>query len=167
MKRILVVPVLALVVSISALTACSGEPEGETPSGVGDSFAARATSVCQTTLESKQAWSAFPAADFDPNRPMDCSPRWRTWLEDDVAPTFEAWLDGLTAWAHHRRARDGGTTCCQPCTFVELNADRSAAAKSDDVEGFVEAKDGLQAIQSELERATASAGVAACADVHK
>ena len=52
-------------------------------------------------------------------------------------------------------------------TIVELNADQVTAAKDNDVEGFVEAKDGLQAIQSELERATASAGVATCADVHK
>jgi hypothetical protein len=54
-----------------------------------------------------------------------------------------------------------------PDTIVQLNADQVTAAKIDDVEGFVEAKDGLEAVQPELERATAAAGVAICAEVHK
>lgn len=52
-------------------------------------------------------------------------------------------------------------------TIVHLNADQVRAAESADTEGFVEAKDGLGAVQSELERATAAAGVPTCADVHK
>lgn len=161
--------VIALAASIATLGACSGEPEGQTPSGVGESFAARATSVCQTALESKQAWSAFPVADFDPNKPdQSAFQEVGTWLEDDVAPTFEAWLDGLTALGTPPSGQGSWNDVLSAVdTIVELNADQVAAAKDNDVEGFVEAKDGLQAIQSELERATASAGVATCADVHK
>ena len=97
MRRTLVV--IALAASIATLGACSGEPEGQTPSGVGESFAARAIAVCRTALESKQAWSVFPAADFDPNQPDPSDfPGRAAWLEDEVAPTFEAWLDGLTAF---------------------------------------------------------------------
>ena len=167
MRRTLIV--MSLVASVVVLGACGGEPEGETPSGVGESFAARATSVCQTALESKQAWSAFPAAGFDPNRPDPSAfPEVRTWLEDDVAPTFEAWLDGLTALGTPPSGQGPWNDVLSAVhTIVELNADQVTAAKDNDVEGFVEAKDGLQAIQSELERATASAGVATCADVHK
>ena len=169
MRHALVVPVAALVVSISAFTACSSEPEDQTSSGVGDPFAARATSVCQTALGSKQAWSAFPASDFDLNQPDPTAfPEVAAWLEDEVAPTFEGWLDGLTtlgtppsggeSWSEVLSAVD---------TIVELNADQVSAAKGGDVEGFVEAKDGLEAIQPELERATAAAGVPTCADVHE
>ena len=167
MRRTLIV--VSLVASVVVLGACGGEPEGETPSGVGESFAARATSVCQTALESKQAWSAFPAAGFDPNRPDPSAfPEVGTWLEDDVAPTFEAWLDGLTALGTPPSGQGPWNDVLSAVhTIVELNADQITAAKDNDVEGFVEAKDGLQAIQSELERATASAGVATCADVHK
>jgi len=161
--------VVSLAASVVVLGACGGEPEGETPSGVGESFAARAASVCQTALESKQAWSAFPAAGFDPNRPDPSAfPEVRTWLEDDVAPTFEAWLDGLTALGTPPSGQGPWNDVLSAVhTIVELNADQVTAAKDNDVEGFVEAKDGLQAIQSELERATASAGVPTCADVHK
>jgi len=89
-------------------------------------------------------------------------------LEDDVAPTFEAWLDGLTALGTPPTGQGSWNDVLSAVhTIVELNADQVTAAKDNDVEGFVEAKDGLQAIQSELERATASAGVATCADVHK
>ena len=169
MKRILVVPVMAIVVSVSALTSCSSEPEGQAPSGVGDSFAARATSVCQTTLEAKQAWSAFPVAEFDPNKPDPSAfLEVAVWLEDVVAPTFEAWLDGLTELG---TPPSGGQSWSEVLStvgaIVQLNADQVAAAKNDDVEGFVEAAEGLHAIQLELERATAEAGVATCADVHK
>lgn len=52
-------------------------------------------------------------------------------------------------------------------TIVQLNADQVTAARGADVEGFVQTKDGLQAIQPELERVTASAGVPTCADVHR
>ena len=52
-------------------------------------------------------------------------------------------------------------------TIVLLNADQVTAARSDDTEGFVKARDGLEAIQLELESATAAAGVPTCADVHK
>ena len=169
MKRILVVPVVALVVCILPLTSCSSEPEVQTQSGVGDPFAARAIAVCQTTLEAKQAWSAFPVAEFDPNTPDPSAfPAVAVWLEDEVAPTFEAWLDGLTklgtppsggeSWSEVLSAVDA---------IVQLNADQVAAAKNDDVEAFVEATDGLHAIQLDLEHATAAAGVAPCADVHK
>ena len=51
--------------------------------------------------------------------------------------------------------------------IVELDADQITAAKNDDLAGFVKATDGLHAIQLDLERATAAAGVATCADVHK
>lgn len=167
MRRALVLPVATLVVSIS--TACGSEPGAQTSSGVGDPFASQATSVCQAALESKQAWSAFPAADFDPSQPDPSAfPEVATWLEGEVAPTFEAWLDGLTTLGTPPSGQGlWGDVLTAVSTIVELNADQVLAAKSDDVEGFVEAKDGLEAIQLELERATAAAGVPTCADVHK
>lgn len=123
----------------------------------------------QTALESKQAWSALPAANFDPNQPdLSAFPEVAAWLEDEVAPTFEAWLDGLTALGTPPSGRGSWSEVLAAVDkIVELNADQVTAAKNDDVEGFVEAKDGLGAIQLELERATAAAGVATCADVHK
>ena len=65
---------------------------------------------------------------------------------------------GQAAWSDVLSAVD---------TIVRLNAEQVRAAKSADTESFVEAKVGLGAVQSELERATAAAGVASCADVHK
>jgi hypothetical protein len=150
-----------------ALAACSRP--AATPSGVGESFATRAMSVCQTALEAKRAWSAFPAADFDPNHPdPEAFPEVATWLEGEVTPTFEAWLDGLTALGTPPSGQPAWSDVLSAIdTIVDLNADQVRAAKSADTEGFVEAKDRLGAVQSELERATAAAGVPTCADVHK
>jgi hypothetical protein len=163
MRRALVAPVMALVVSISALTASSSKP-----SGVGDPFATRATSVCRTALEAKQAWSEFPVANFDPSHSDPSAfPEVAAWLEDEVTPTFEAWLAGLTALGTPPSGRKAWSDVLSAVeSILELNADEVAAAKSDDTHLFVEARDGLEGIQPELVRATAAVGVATCADVH-
>jgi hypothetical protein len=111
----------------------------------------------------------FPVTDFDPSQPDPSAfPEVGAWLKDDVAPTFEAWLDGLTALGTPPSGQESWSEVLVDVgTIVDLNADQVAAAQSDDVEGFVEAKDGLEAVQPELERATEAAGVASCADVHK
>ena len=158
---------LAVLPVTLALASCSSQ--ASTPSGVGESFATRAASVCQTALESKRAWSAFPVADFDPNQPDPAAfPEVATWLEGEVAPTFEAWLEGLTALGTPPSGQPAWSDVLSAVdTIVRLNADQVTAAKGADTEGFIEAKDGLGAVQSELERATAAAGVPTCADVHK
>ena len=159
--------VLAMLAVTLALAACSSH--AATPTRVGESFATRAASVCQAALESKEAWSAFPVADFDPSQPDPAAFREvATWLEGEVAPTFEAWLDGLTALGAPPTGQPAWSDVLSAIeTIVHLNADQIRAANSADTEGFVEAKDGLGAVQSELERATTAAGVPSCADVHK
>ena len=125
--------------------------------------------MCESALASKQAWSAFPVPDFNPTEPDPSAfPRVAAWLENEVGPTFEDWLSGLTAlgappsgqeaWSGVLAAVDG---------IVSLNADQVAAAKTGNTGGFVEATNSLGDIQSELEDATEAAGVAVCADVHK
>lgn len=169
MRRALAVLTLAIIVSVASLASCSSEPDNQTPSGVGESFAARATSVCQTALEAKQAWSAFPVGNFDPSQPDPAAfPEVAAWLEGEVAPTFEAWLDGLTTLGTPPSGQGMWNDVLSAIdTIVLLNADQVTAARSDDTEGFVKARDGLEAIQLELESATAAAGVPTCADVHK
>ncbi len=164
-----------------ALAACGGDPDdqrsaldrqtssNQTSSGVGDPFAARAKSTCQTALEAKREWRTFPAAGFDPSQPDPAAfPEVAAWLENEVAPTFEAWLDGLTTLGTPPSGQESWSDVLSAIRAIfELNADQVAAAKSDDAGGFVEARDGLEAIQPELERATMAAGVPTCADVHK
>jgi hypothetical protein len=158
---------LAVLTMTLAPAACSSPTA--TPSGVGEPFATRATAVCQAALEAKRAWSAFPASDFDPNHPdPEAFPEVAAWLEGEVAPTFEAWLDGLTALGTPPSGQPAWSDVLSAIgTIVHLNADQVRAAKSADTEGFVQATDGLGAVQSDLERATAAAGVPTCADVHK
>jgi hypothetical protein len=169
MRHTLAAPAVAIILSVGALGACGSEPGDQTPPGVGESFATRAASICQTALESKRAWSAFPAASFDPNHPDSAAfPEVAAWLEGEVAPTFEAWLDDLTALGNPPSGQQAWSDVLSAIdTIVHLNADQVRAAKSADTEGFAEATDGLHAVQSELERATAAAGVPTCADVHK
>jgi hypothetical protein len=168
-------------VLVLALAGCADDPDGEssaadrrtsssqTASGVGERFAARATSVCETAFEAKQEWKTFPVAGFDSSRPDPAAfPEVAAWLEDEVAPTFEAWRDGLTTIGTPPSGQEAWADVLSVInTIVDLNAAQVAAAKNGDVEGFVEARDGLEAIQSELERAAEAVGVPTCADVHK
>lgn len=125
--------------------------------------------MCQGALEAKQAWSAFPASNFDPTHPDPSAfPEVAVWLEDQVAPTFEAWLNGLRALGVPPTGRQAWIDVLAAVErIVQLNADQVAAAKAGDTEAFVAATNGLEETQIELERATAAAGVAKCADVHK
>lgn len=162
-------PVLVIVFLIFAVTSCSSQSSSQAPPGVGEAFAARATTVCQRALQSKQAWSPFPVANFDPAHPDPSAfPKAAVWLEDQVAPTFEAWLHGLRALGtppKDRQAWNG--VLAAVATIVQGNADEIAAAKAGDTQGFVAARDRLIAAQPALVRATAAAGVPTCADVHK
>ena len=153
-----------LATSVSSLTACS-----QAAPAVGETFAARATAVCEQALESKRAWSKFPVSGFDPAHPdKSAFPEVAVWLQEQVAPTFEAWLDGLRALGEPPA---GGDVWSDVLTAVEKivrgNAEEITAAKAGDTKGFVDARDGLIQTQTELERATAAAGVPTCADVHK
>lgn len=155
--------------SLAALAACGSGAGGQSVSGVGAPFAARATAVCQTILEAKKAWSALPAAGFNPDQPDPAAfPVVAAWLEGQVAPTFDAWLAGLTTLGPPPSGAASWTDVLSAVDKIgKLNADQVAAAKAGDTAAFVKATNGLHAIQPELERATKAAGVPACADVHK
>ncbi len=164
----LAVLVLTLVAWI-AVTGCSSPDnltkEGE---GLGHTFAAQALSVCASAQESKDAWSAFPAPGFDPRQPDATDfPEVGAWLEDEVSPTFDAWLDDLTALGTPPTGHEAWTDVLTAVgKIAHLNAVQVEAAKSNDADAFVDATNGLQDAQPELERATAAAGVAKCAEVH-
>ena len=178
---------LPLTVSMAAIAfalavgACSGDSKdpgsalgsrtssSETSAGVGASFAARATSVCRSALESKQRWATFPAAGFNPTAPDPTSfPAVAEWLKNQVAPTFDAWRDGLMALGPPPSGENSWRDVLAAVAGIaELNTTQVKAATSGDVQGFVEATNRLQAIQPDLERATTAAGVPTCADVHK
>ena len=160
-----VLPVIAIVSLISPLTACSSTSS----SAVGEAFAARATAVCQRALASKHAWSPFPVASFDPAHPdPSVFPKAAVWLEDQVAPTFEAWLHGLRALGLPPKARKAWTDVLAAVAgIVQGNAGEIAAAKAGDTKGFVAARNRLRETETELVQATAAAGVPTCADVTK
>jgi hypothetical protein len=160
---------LALVFSIASLTACSSDTSTQASPAVGQAFAARATAVCQSALESKQGWSAFPVPDFDPTHPDPSAfPEVAVWLEDQVTPTFEAWLGGLRALGSPPTGRQAWIDVIAAVErIVRGNEDQVAAAKAGDTEAFVAATDDLRSTQIELERATAAAGVTRCAEVHR
>ena len=162
------VAVIVLVFSAIAMTACGGsETEGQAP-GVGNDFAARATAVCETALKSKQAWSSFPVASFDPTHPDTAAlPEVAGWLEQEVTPTFDAWFQGLQALGEPPSAQQAWRDVLAAVgTIDELNGDQVSTAKAGDTAGFARATQGLHDIQAELERATQAAGVASCATVH-
>ena len=162
----------ALVLTVAfaiAVTGCSSaEDQATEGSAVGDAFAERALSVCAEAQESKDAWDAFPVSDFDPRQPdVSDLPEVGAWLHDEVGPTFDAWRDDLTALGKPPTGRKAWTDVLTAVgKIAHLNALQVDAATSGDTDAFAEATNGLQQMQSELERATAAAGVAKCAEVH-
>ncbi|HET7582674.1 MAG TPA: hypothetical protein VFL75_07965 [Candidatus Limnocylindria bacterium] len=157
---------LVATLSLVALAACG--PTQASPA-IGGDLAARATSVCETALAAKQAWPEFPVANFDPTHPdASALPQVAHWLEDEVTPTFDAWISDLRAlgtppsgtaeWARLLAAVQA---------IVDLNAAQAAAAASGDSGKFAATTSELRTSQPELESAAAAAGVPKCADVHK
>jgi hypothetical protein len=157
--------IIAIVLSVLQLTACGGS---STPA-VGEAFAAQANVVCQTALDSKQKWSPFPVAGFNPTKPdPKAFPQVAVWLEQQVTPTFEAWLSGLTALGSPPSdTKDWNDVITDVAAVVQGNADEITAAKAGDTKGFVAARDRSFETQPKLVAATAAAGVPRCADVHK
>jgi hypothetical protein len=157
-----------LVIAI-AVSGCGGSDSGGGKvEGVGDGFAARALSVCKSAQESKDGWRKFPAADFDPAKPDAAQlPEVGAWLKSEVAPTFEAWLDGLTALG---KPPSGHRAWAEVLTSVRkithFNSVQVQAAKDGDTDAFAKATKALGDVQPELERAAATAGVGKCAEVH-
>jgi hypothetical protein len=136
---------------------------------IGSDLAARATSVCEAAIASKQAWAAFPIPSFDPTHPAASAlPQVATWLQDEVSPTFDTWLSDLRALGTPGTGKEPWSRVLAAVErIVELNAAQVAAAKSGDSSAFATATNDLRASQVELEAATAAAGVPKCADVHK
>ena len=159
---------LTLVIALSC-TSCGGSGSGTTQvDGVGDGFGAKALSACASAQESKDAWSEFPAPDFNPAEPDATQlPEVGAWLEAEVAPTFDSWLADLTALGE---PPTGSSSWTEVLTLVgkidHLNTVQVEAAKAGDTAAFADATNSLHDVQPELERATAAAGVAKCAEVH-
>ena len=153
----------------SGPTLTTSRSESGSRGGVGEPFAARAAAACDLALEAKQGWATFPVAGFDPSQPDSSAfPQVAAWLETEVGPTFEAWLEALTTLGTPPAGEESWDDVLSAIdTIVNLNSQQVTAAMTDDAAAFVEAHDNLQAIQPELERATAAAGVPTCADVHE
>jgi hypothetical protein len=136
--------------------------------GVGDAFATEALSVCASAQMSKDGWNAFPVTDFDPTAPEASDlPDVAVWLEEEVAPTFDAWRDELTALGTPPTGREAWADVLTAVSRIaDLNASQADAAKEQDTHAFAEATDALGEVQPGLERASVEAGVAECANVH-
>jgi hypothetical protein len=155
------------VVLAITLAGCSDSKPAATQ-GVGGVFATKALSVCESAQKSKDGWSAFPVSNFDPSEPhAQDLPEVAVWLEQEVAPTFDAWRDGLTALGTPPTGREAWAKVLTAVTHIaNLNASQVDAAKEEDTDAFAKATEALGEAQPELERAAAEAGVAKCAEVH-
>ena len=157
------------VLGICALAGCrdsgSAAKHGE---GVGEAFATQALSVCASAQKSKDGWNAFPVTDFNPTAPETSAlPEVAVWLEEEVAPTFDAWRDELTALGTPPTGREAWAEVLTAVTRIaDLNTSQVDAAKAQDAVAFAEATNALGDVQPELERASGEAGVAKCAEVH-
>ena len=125
--------------------------------------------MCESALDAKQAWSAFPVPSFDPTHPNPAAfPKVGTWLEEQVAPTFETWLYDLRALGDPPTDRKTWSDVLAAVEqIVQGNADEITAARAGDSEAFVAARDQLAEAQTDLERATAATGVPRCAEAHE
>jgi hypothetical protein len=159
---------LVVVVAMSTLAGCGKSEPSARGEGVGDGFARRALAVCASAQKSKDGWSPFPVSGFNPTKPQrsDLS-EVGVWLEEEVAPTFDAWRDGLTALGTPPTGREAWADVVSAVRRIaDLNQAQVNAAKEGDTDAFGQATRGLGEVQPKLERASAQAGVAKCAEVH-
>lgn len=155
------------VASLFLAVGCGGGTDTQA-GGVGDEFATKALAACEMALKDKQGWQPFPVTDFDPTEP-DASklPEVSTWLSDEVAPTFHAWLSSLQALGTPPSAKADWDTMLAAVEKIDrLNTDQITAANAGDPAAFATATAELGSTQDELVAAAEKAGVAACADVH-
>ena len=89
------------------------------------------------------------------------------WLQDEVAPTFEAWRDGLVALGDPPTGRDAWADMLDAVKGIaDGNEDQITAANHGKVKSFASATQRLKDLQPALAKAANAAGVSACADVH-
>ena len=149
------------------LAGCGGNSNKQA-AGVGNVFAGKALAVREVALESKHGWQPFPVADFDPSNPdVSRFPEVSTWLAEQVAPTFDTWLNELQALGTPPAAAEAwSATLAAVKKIDQLNAVQIAAANKRDADAFVAADVALEAIQPRLVDASEKAGIADGADVH-
>ena len=177
MRPIQRIRTVAIVAIIAVLAGCSGKDPGGTAAssgsevgatGVGATFAGQAVEVCNRSLEDKGTWAPFPVANFNPFTPDSSAfPQVSAWLSDEVAPTFQAWLDGLEALGPPPSGQDAWNDVLAAVKRIgQLNEDQIAAADSGERAPFAAATAALDATQDDLVAATEAAGVPECAEVH-
>jgi hypothetical protein len=161
---------VAVVLGISVLAGCGSnrEPSATQGQGVGNAFAAKALAVCASAQASKDGWGAFPVSNFDPSQPTAQDlPQVAVWLENEVAPTFNAWRDGLAALGTPPSGHKAWAEVLAAVTRIaDLNTSQVAAAGKQDTAAFAEATKALGQVQPQLVRAATEAGVPTCAEVH-
>ena len=124
--------------------------------------------MCEAALDDKHDWQPFPVADFDPADP-DASqfPEVSTWLVEQVAPTFQHWVDDLKALGTPPTGQeDWKATLAAVEKINKLNGDQITAAENRDSATFKDANAELDSTQDELVAASEKAGVSDCAAVH-
>jgi hypothetical protein len=107
-------------------------------------------------------------SNFDPSQPTAQDlPQVAVWLESEVAPTFNAWRNGLAALGTPPTGHKAWAEVLAAVTRIaHLNGSQVDAAKRRDTVAFAQATKALGQVQPQLERAAADAGVAKCAAVH-
>jgi hypothetical protein len=152
-----------------AVAGCGGSSAATSKAAsVGPAFAARALSVCATAQRSKRAWSKLSAPGFNPKQPnVQQLPQVAAWLQEQVAPTFDAWLHELTALGEPPTGQAAWTQVLALVAKIDdLNKTQVDAGQAGNASAFADATNGLGQVQPQLIRATNAAGVGRCADVH-
>ena len=124
--------VVMVVLGNCALAGCSDSgsaaKHGE---GVGEAFATQALSVCASAQKSKDGWSAARSRTPTPAPETSDLPEVAVWLEEEVAPTFDAWRDELTALGTPPTGREAWAEVLTAVTRIaDLNTSQVDAAKT-------------------------------------
>ena len=166
-RRRALIGAIAVITSI-ILTTCASGSSTTSPPAVGEAFAARAVSVCEQAVQAKQAWSPFPVQNFDPAAPdASALPQVAVWLQEQVAPTWRTWLQGLKSLGEPPTGRQAwDAVLVAVAKIIQFDNDQIAAAKTSDTAAFAVATNGGRATNPKLQQATAAAGVPTCAEVH-
>jgi hypothetical protein len=152
-----------LLIAVLSTAAC-----GSSAPGVGQAFAARATSVCAQALALKQAEGAFPVASFNPTKPDPAKLAQVAVFLHLTDATFTTWVGELEALGTPETGQAPWADLVAAArTHRDNNRDQIAAAERGDTATFAADYQVGVATQAKFLTAANAAGVPDCAKVDR
>jgi hypothetical protein len=152
---------------VLAVGGCGGTADtGQATAALGDEFAARATAVCQTAHDRKQAQGSFADPDFNPTKPDPAKLVAVAAFIDRGTTIYAAWLHDMRALGSPPSGQEAWNDVLAAIDAqLQQHKHQHAAALAGDTKTFAEDFERGARARAAMQRAAKAAGLPACAAV--